>query len=313
MHRTIRFALPGLVALAVAACSSTNSTGPSTLTTSAGSDDAVVRSASAVGGTLRGTPQQVEGRIEGFPATPAASFVLAGMLVETDANTTFAHGSTPATFADLAIGQRVKAIGAFTSTGLWASVVRIQNTNGDLPGRGNVLKPIPLPAPPPPPPPAPPPPSPQPLPAFDPQPILGLVSCQGFTCGFAFSPRQDISVVALGHWDQGADGLSTHGPVRLWDGNGQLLAAVSVPAGSAAPLVGEYRYVAITPVPLLAGQVYVIGNAFTGGPAPSFDPARMDAALSAIQGRIIFADAYPSNPHASFFGGANFQFVPAGP
>jgi hypothetical protein len=282
---------------------------PSTITTSSGPDGSAVRTAVAVGGTLRSKPQQVEGRIEGFPSAPSGSFILAGMLVETDAATTFAHGSTPATFADLAIGQRVKAIGEFTSTGLWASVVRIQNTNGDLPGRGNVLTPPPGPVPAPLPPPPPPP---QPLPAFDPQPILGLISCQGFTCGFAFSPRQDISVVALGQWDQGLDGLGSIGPVRLWQGNGQLLAAVSVPAGSVVPLVGEYRYVSITPVQLLAGQAYVIGSAFISSPTPSFDPSRLDPALAAIQGRLIFADAYPSNPHASFFGGANFQFVPAG-
>jgi len=345
MHRTIRFALPGLVALAVTACSSPSPTAPSapSLTTDSSTSNSGWRTAAAIGSAFRGKPQQIEGRIEWFPASPSGSLMVAGTLVETHAGTTFAHGSHAASFADLAIGQRVKAIGEFTSTGLLASVVRIQNENGDLPGRGNLLRPPPAPVPPPPPPPPPPdtdgdgvidaddkcvsepgpasnggcplppppPPPPPPVPAFDLQPVLGSVACQGFTCGFAFSPRADVTVVALGQWDQGLDGLGTVGPVRLWQGDGTLLAAVSVPGGTAAPLVGEYRYVPITPVRLLAGQVYVIGSAFISGPAPAFDPSRMDPAFAAIEGRFIFADAYPSRPHASFLGGANFQFIPA--
>ncbi len=319
MLRTIRFALPGLVALALSACSSTNPMAPSALTSGdAGTGAPTAGTVAAAGGAVRGKPQSIEGRIEGFPAAPAASVIVAGVLVETHAGTTFTRGGRAASFADLALGQRVKATGTFTGSGLLASDVRIQNTNGDLPGRGNQLPPPPdsetepVPVPDPEPVPAPlPPPLPDPLPAFDLQVSLGLISCQGFTCGFAFSPTQDILVVALGQWDQGQDGLGVAAPVTLWQGDGSPLATVSVPAGTGAPLTGEHRYVDITPVRLVAGQVYVIGSAFTGSQAPTFDPARLDPAFTAIEGRLVFADAYPLRTHTSFFGGGNFQFVPA--
>ena len=70
-------------------------------------------------------------------------------------------------------------------------------------------------------------------------------------------------------------------------------------------------FVDITPVRLMAGQVYVIGSAFVGSQAPTFDPAWLDPMFTAIEGRLVFADAYPLRSHASFIGGGNFQFVPA--
>ena len=59
-------------------------------------------------------------------------------------------------------------------------------------------------------------------------------------------------ITQLGIFDDGGDGLVNSHQVGLWhlDDNvsGPLLASAVVPAGTAAPLIGGYRFVPITPV-----------------------------------------------------------------
>ncbi|HEX5070192.1 MAG TPA: DUF5666 domain-containing protein [Vicinamibacterales bacterium] len=79
---------------------------------------------------------QLEGRIESLPPTTAAgSLLVSGRLVKTDATTTFFLNGQTASFAALAVGQRVHVKGQMdtASTALVARTIQIQNGNVDLP------------------------------------------------------------------------------------------------------------------------------------------------------------------------------------
>ena len=92
---------------------------------------------------------------------------------------------------------------------------------------------------------------------------LTIGANQSATIGWAFSVgAQALEVDALGMYDNNADGMLDAHPVGLWNSSGTLLAQATVPAGTAATRVGSYRYVAIAPVTLAAGQTYVIGAYF---------------------------------------------------
>ena len=84
-------------------------------------------------GRSSGNAEQLEGRIESIPVTPAGSLIVAGRTVTTDTNTRIYQGSGQITFADLAVGQRVHVKGTPNATSLLASVIELQNTNVDIP------------------------------------------------------------------------------------------------------------------------------------------------------------------------------------
>jgi hypothetical protein len=81
----------------------------------------------------------------------------------------------------------------------------------------------------------------------------------GVTCGWAFTPQIDVLVTELGFYDFLGDGLNIRHDVGIWNEEGLLLTWARVPAGTAAPLVGEYRYSPAPQVLLLAGHSYVVG------------------------------------------------------
>ena len=77
--------------------------------------------------------EELEGRVDSLPPTTAAgSFVVAGRTVTTTSSTSFVMQGQPASFADLAIGQRVHVKGTPGATSLAATWVNIQNTNTDI-------------------------------------------------------------------------------------------------------------------------------------------------------------------------------------
>ncbi len=86
------------------------------------------------------------------------------------------------------------------------------------------------------------------------------------TVGFDFQLSAPIEVGALGFIDAGLDGLASEHTVGLWGPSG-LIAEVVVPAGTVAPLEGEYRYQALpSPITLDADTVYTLGaHVFNGG------------------------------------------------
>ena len=78
--------------------------------------------------------------------------------------------------------------------------------------------------------------------------------------GWQFNVTQSLTVTGLGWFDDGGDGLAVSHTVGIWDSAGTLLASILVPAGTTAPLDGQYRMVAITPIVLGIGDGYIVGG-----------------------------------------------------
>jgi hypothetical protein len=321
-------------ALFVAACSGANPVAPSVV---AGGLE-VADTSPALGQVLskgkgRGPERQLEGVIESMPSDPAGSFVVSGLVVTTDSSTVFRFRGADSSLSALAVGARVHVKGQQTAAGVLAAIVMIQQ-GAPVTGTSD-------PEPPPPPPPTadevcdngidddgdglvdeecePPPPPPTPVAAFELVSVDGDAQCQLYTCGFVFSPSENLTVQALGQWDQHLDGLLTAGAVGLWSSDGMLVASAVVPSGTAASLEGAYRYVTLDqPVELAAGQTYVVASAIASSTAPTFSPVGAHPALTLIEGRIAFGGSgvlvYPSDARAGvYYGGANFLFVSGAP
>ncbi len=79
-----------------------------------------------------------------------------------------------------------------------------------------------------------------------------------------FTGANAFPLSSLGIWDQGQDGLAQSHQVGIWNSVGDtLLASAIIPAGTAAILDGQFRYVPITPILLPANSEFLAG-AFTG-------------------------------------------------
>jgi hypothetical protein len=115
-------------------------------------------------------------------------------------------------------------------------------------------------------------------------PPSSFTGTRGWQFERAGSP-DDILITQLGVFDSGGDGLINAHEIGLWRQDpgggvsGTLLASATVPAGTAAPLLGGYRWVSISPVPIPhALAFYVVGAQYSAGdqdnlvtPLP-FDP-----------------------------------------
>jgi hypothetical protein len=96
----------------------------------------------------------------------------------------------------------------------------------------------------------------------------GFVIGNQFTVGAA-----DVSINALGVWDQGGNGLVLSHDVGLWNSAGALVASATVPAGTSGVLDDAYRYVTLgSNVTLLAGQQYRVAALFQTVDDPFNDP-----------------------------------------
>jgi hypothetical protein len=96
----------------------------------------------------------------------------------------------------------------------------------------------------------------------------GFVIGNQFTVGAA-----DVSINALGVWDQGGNGLALSHDVGLWNSAGALVTSATVPAGMAGVLDDAYRYFPLgSSVTLLAGQQYRIAALFQTVDDPFNDP-----------------------------------------
>lgn len=79
------------------------------------------------------------------------------------------------------------------------------------------------------------------------------------TTGFIFTAQQDAMLTALGFHDYRLDGLNVAHDVGLYSADGALLATATVAAGTAASLIGEYRYAMLASAfELQAGTQYVL-------------------------------------------------------
>src|SRR6059036_3978960 len=97
-------------------------------------------------------------------------------------------------------------------------------------------------------------------------PAQGLSNNFASTLGYEFTPSSPLLVYSLGFADLPSaavpsvgDGLAQPRFVGLWDSNGVLLTSVTVPAGTAAPLIDRFRYQDVpTPISLAAGHTYIL-------------------------------------------------------
>lgn len=83
----------------------------------------------------------------------------------------------------------------------------------------------------------------------------------GRTGGWRFTVDAPLQVTHIGLYDWGADGFQGSYPIGMWDESGTLLNTITMPAGSAAPLLDGFRYLdAPGPSVILSpGQTYTIG------------------------------------------------------
>ena len=80
------------------------------------------------------------------------------------------------------------------------------------------------------------------------------------TVGWSFQVLgSSLNVTALGVFDNGGSGLADSHEVGIWDNTGALLAEATVPSGTAGTLVDDFRFIAISPLTLQAGDTYTIG------------------------------------------------------
>jgi hypothetical protein len=143
----------------------------------------------------------------------------------------------------------------------------------------------------------------------DPGPGTARTSPGDMTFGYSFRAGDDsnmLVITALGIWDQGGDGLANSHNVGLWFSTGPssmpIIASVTIPAGTAAPLSGEFRYVSLAQ-PLYIQGIFVIGASYVANDADlyraNFDPQAATFGAGA-QGGIAFESgagtgfAYPN-------------------
>ena len=78
--------------------------------------------------------------------------------------------------------------------------------------------------------------------------------------GWRFNVLQSVTLEGLGWFDEHADGLQNAHTVGIWSPTGSLLVSSMVPAGTVAPLDGQFRTAAVAPIVLLPGNGYIVGG-----------------------------------------------------
>lgn len=153
-------------------------------------------------------------------------------------------------------------------------------------------------------------------------PAQGLSNNVASTLGYEFTPSSPLWVYSLGFADlpsadvpSFADGLEQPRFVGLWDSNGLLLASVTVPAGTAAPLMDRFRYQDLpTPITLAAGQTYILGAYFN---RQSEDPYILNNGTSFLAslgaGRSALGQTFPDTTNDARVFGPNLLANPTGP
>jgi hypothetical protein len=137
----------------------------------------------------------------------------------------------------------------------------------------------------------------------------------GATIGVRFTPQTQIFIEALGVLDVNVDGLDTAHDVGLFTATGDLLASVTVLAGTGSTLQEGFRFEAIAPVALSAGETFIVAAYYptgktgdkrlrstpTGDPAIALDPVTVYSLGGAL--------SFPSSVNPDFRSAANFTFT----
>ena len=133
-----------------------------------------------------------------------------------------------------------------------------------------------------------------------------------YEMGNEFTVNSPIEVTYLGAYDRNQDGLPAVTPVTIWDNSGSVVAQANVPAGTAAVLDNEFRYVSITPVTLAPGT-YRMSSYSTDGYSlsNSTGSATTQTEVTITTGYYNTAQGYPTtNYTGGDMFGANFYFNP---
>lgn len=137
-----------------------------------------------------------------------------------------------------------------------------------------------------------------------------------YSMGWLFHVNQSITVDALGFYDQGGDGLISSHDVGIFDSGGTLL--ISTTVTTANTLISGFRYAAIPPLMLAAGQDYTVSSVlFFGGDLFAFNPsfAAVDPSVTFINNRFLPTSTldFPTSgaPATLGFFGANFNISTA--
>lgn len=107
-----------------------------------------------------------------------------------------------------------------------------------------------------------------------------------------------LLVTQLGFFDYNSDGLLVDHEVGIWTPDGTLITSTTVPAGTTAQLVSQWRMVDIDPVTLLPGESYRIG-------AQHFGDRYI---FNATSGNLNSLIAGFANPIGSLTNGPGFNF-----
>ncbi len=125
--------------------------------------------------------------------------------------------------------------------------------------------------------------------------------------GYQFSVLEAFNITALGMFDDSLDGLADPHEVAIWDiADQSLIVSATVPGGTTATLIGQWRYVDVALTGLLAGHTYAIAAFFPAdtqqpGDENDFVPQICDGCnapylvdprivLEEVTGRFVFSD-----------------------
>ena len=135
--------------------------------------------------------------------------------------------------------------------------------------------------------------------------------------GFEFSTTSSINITNLGFFDLSGNGLAASHEVAIWRVSDQsLMVSGTVASGTAAPLDGEYRYVAVTPTVLAAGN-YIVSAVTTGDSwLTNLVSPTVSGPLTYVSGRDKFPHetaslTYPNQAVGNKHAPANFKYEAA--
>ncbi|MEX0679646.1 MAG: hypothetical protein WD063_21430 [Pirellulales bacterium] len=131
---------------------------------------------------------------------------------------------------------------------------------------------------------------------------------QDQSVGWQFDVLNPITVVGLGWFDEGANGLGRSHTVGIWNPAGTLLDSVLIPAGVAAPLDGQFRTIAIAPLVLAPGAGYIVG----GENFSNSGDRLADDVTQVVDSRIGYIDATFSTIGSGFVRPTSFSVATTG-
>lgn len=139
-----------------------------------------------------------------------------------------------------------------------------------------------------------------------------------FTLGSTFTANVNISVTAIGIFDDNLDGLADRYVAGIFDSSGNFLGGTTISSGTVDPLTNQFRYASMTPVSLSAGNTYEVGALYLDGNDPLIFPGSAtgfstDSNITFIKssyavGSSLAAPLSSASGDPAYFG-PNFKFT----